>query len=476
MDDLRQRFAMLDSVPVPDVWSDVERRREVLGGMASTRRLVTVNPARRGAAGAELSPGSTTSTRRRRNAVLLATATLLAALLIGGAIAVGSGLVRVPSIVPPVPRPLSTLTDKPSPSPRSSTPSPSLAGPLGGGLILVHDLPRSGDRSVHDVVALDAGTGARVQLGTLPGSDASSYDFQRNADRDQVLILTNNGDQGVVSNLQAPTDASLPFGFITRRDIDYGSALVLSPRGDLIAGTDDLDHATAIVISGVEHGSQRIPLPPGVSGFLRPPIVVGWSPDQSALLAIGCRPCNTAETAQDRQTPEHQHLYFVPLDGSPWRELLDEDDGYLRASWSPDGSTLAVTDSACPPKTNLPKCDFGPSTMTLVAVADESERSVTTGTERTWMAPVWSTDGRHIAVMGSKVGEELKDGGIYVLDADGSGARKVADTNVTYVPPVWSPDDRWLAFRNDSSTTEWWIVPAAGGEPQPIGNYGGVAW
>jgi Tol biopolymer transport system component len=280
---------------------------------------------------------------------------------------------------------------------------------------------------------------------------------------------------GDVLNLQAPTEASLPFGFIRKRDTDYGSGLVLSPRGDLIAGNDDLEHPTAILISGVERGSQRIPLPSGIGGLSRPPWVLGWSPDESALLAVGCRPCNIAKTPQERQTPDHEHVYIVPLDGSPWRELLDEDNGSFVASWSPDGSTLAVTDFACPPKTNMPKCAFGTSTITLVAVADGSERSLTTETERTEIV-AWSPDSRRIAFFGGKAGEVLVDGAIYLMDADGSGLRKLADTNMAYVPPVWSPDGRWLAYRKDASTTEWWIVPADGGQPRSIGHYGGVAW
>jgi hypothetical protein len=78
-------------------------------------------------------------------------------------------------------------------------------------------------------------------------------------------------------------------------------------------------------------------------------------------------------------------------------------------------------------------------------------------------------------VVGGKAGEVLKDGGICVLNADGSGALKVADTTAD-VPPVWSPDGVWLMFTKDWSTTEWLIVPAAGGEPRSIGNYGGAAW
>lgn len=473
MNDLRQRFATLDRMPVPDVWSDVERRLETLGAAAPTRRVAAVQPEWRGASGRETSLRSRWPASRGHNLALLVGVAVIALLLIGVAAAVGTGLIRLPGVVPPPPLPQLFQSEAPTPTSSQANPSPSLAGPLGGGPILVHDLPRLFDHSVHDVVALDAGTGARTKLGTLPGADVYGYVFQRDATRSHVLILTSNGDMGVVTNLQAPTDASSSFGFITKRDIDYGSALVLSPRGDLIAGIDDLDRATAIVISGVERGSQRIPLPSGVGGVRRP-LVLGWSPDQSALVAIGCRPCNTTETPQERQTPDHGHLYIVPLDGSPWRELLDEDNGYFLASWSPDGSTLAVTDVACPPKTNMPRCPpGGKSTMKLVAVADGTERSLTTGTERTEIA-AWSPDGRHIAVVGGKAGEVLKDGGMYVVNADGSGARKVADT-ADDQPPIWSPDGRWLMFRKDS-TTELWIVPADGGEPRPLGNYGGVAW
>jgi hypothetical protein len=475
MDDLRQRFAKLDQVPVPDVWTDVERRLEVLETTVPMGRLAAPGPVWRGSGDRKTSLRGDRPLSRGRSIPLLAAAALMTLLLVGVAIAVGTGLVRLPVVVPPPASVRPSQSEAPTPTASEVTPSPSFAVPLGGGPILVHDLARSGDRSVHDVVALDAGTGARTQLGTLPGADVFGYVFQLNADRDHVLILTANGDQGVVSDLQAPTQASLPFGFITKRDIDYGSGLVLSPRGDLIAGIDNLDHPTSIVVSGVERGSQRMALPSGVGGVRRPPLVLGWSPDQSALLVTGCRPCNTSETAQERQTPDHEHVYIVPVDGSPWRELLDEDGGYFLASWSPDGSTLAVTDFACPRKTNMPRCPpGGKSTMTLVAVADGSERSLSSGTERTEMA-AWSPDGRHIAVVGGKAGEVLKSGGIYVLNTDGSGARKVADTTAD-VPPLWSPDGRWLMYRKDWNTTEWLIVPASGGEPRSIGNYGGAAW
>jgi hypothetical protein len=470
MDDLRDRFASLDRVPVPDVWPDVERRLEVLGTTVPTGRLAASGPVWRGSGDRKTSLRGDRPLSRGRSIPLLAGAALMTLLLVGLAVAVGTGLVRLPAIVPPSASPRPSPSEAPTPTASQATPSASLAGPLGGGLILVHDLPRFGDHSVHDVVALDAGTGARTELGTLSGTDVYQYVFQRNADRNHVLVLADNG-LGAVSNLQAPTEASSSFGFITKRDFDYGSGLVLSPRGDLIAGVDNFDRPTRVVISAVESGSQRIPLPAGVRRLL----VLAWSPDQSAVLAMGCRPCNMTQTPQERQTPDHEHVYIVPVDGSPWRELLDEGNGYFLASWLPDGSTLAVTDFACAGNTKGPRCaPGGKSTMSLVAVADGTARALTSGTERSEMA-AWSPDIQRIAYVGGKVGDVLGAGGIYIMNADGSGALKLADTTAD-VPPLWSPDGLWLMFRKDWSTTEWLIVPAAGGEPRSIGNYGGAAW
>ncbi|HEY8800646.1 MAG TPA: hypothetical protein VIM20_08600, partial [Candidatus Limnocylindrales bacterium] len=450
MDDLRDRFGSLDRVPVPDVWRDVERRLELLGTTVPTGRLAAPRPVWRESGDRETSLRGGRPLSRGRSIPLLAWAAVLTLLLVGVAVAVGTGLVRLPAIVPQSASPRPSPSEAPTPTPSEAAASPSLPGPLGGGLILVQDLPRFGDHSVHDVVALDAGTGTRTQLGTLPGSDVSQYVFQWNADRNHVLVLTDNG-LGAVSNLQAPTEASSSFGFITKRDFDYGDGLVLSPRGDLIAGVDNFEGPTRVVISGVNSGSQTIRLPSGVRRLL----VLGWSPDQSAVLAMGCRPCNTTQTPQEHQTPDHGHVYIVPVDGSPWRELLDEGNGYFLASWSPDGSTLAVTDFTCAGKTSGPRCaPGGKSTTALVAVADETTRTLTSATQRTEMA-AWSPDSRRIAFVGGKAGDVLGDGGIYVMNADGTGDQKLADTTAD-VPPLWSPDGLWLMYRKDWNTTEWW--------------------
>ena len=119
MDDLRQRFATLDRVPVPDVWTDVERRLEALGTGVPTARPVAMGDRRR----------SIDDGLSRRPPLLagrpvwvVVAAGLIAALLVAGALAVGSGLVRLTAVLPPSPE-ASMINPLPSPStpePRSS--------------------------------------------------------------------------------------------------------------------------------------------------------------------------------------------------------------------------------------------------------------------------------------------------------------------------------------------------------------------
>lgn len=148
MDDLRDRFATLDHVPVPDVWNDVERRLEALGAVAPTGRVVAVRPGRRSAMTAAI-PRSSNMSGRLRNVGLLAAATLIAAMLVGGAIAVGSGWMRSSPIVPAA-LDTTVITSPPSPSASispsaSPSPTPGLTpSVIGSGSWLVTSPPRHG--------------------------------------------------------------------------------------------------------------------------------------------------------------------------------------------------------------------------------------------------------------------------------------------------------------------------------------------
>jgi TolB protein len=67
--------------------------------------------------------------------------------------------------------------------------------------------------------------------------------------------------------------------------------------------------------------------------------------------------------------------------------------------------------------------------------------------------PVWSSDGRKIAF----VGTSGRNSDVYVMNADGSGQRRLT-RNAT--GPVWSPDGRKIAFA--SGNGEIYVMNADG--------------
>lgn len=78
--------------------------------------------------------------------------------------------------------------------------------------------------------------------------------------------------------------------------------------------------------------------------------------------------------------------------------------------------------------------------------------------------PAWSPRRTRIAFAGSRVGQQ----GIWVMNADGTGKRRL-----TRRPgdgePTWSPDGRRIAYRSSSPTSfDLWVVPSAGGTPRPL--------
>jgi Tol biopolymer transport system component len=100
-------------------------------------------------------------------------------------------------------------------------------------------------------------------------------------------------------------------------------------------------------------------------------------------------------------------------------------------------------------------------------------------------APVWSPDGRRIAVKGWNGSERNYD--VYVLNADGSGQRNVThDLTLVTDPgrrsseggPVWSPDGRKLLFGRDPgfNVAEILVMNADGSGQRRLTSGSGPVW
>src|SRR5215510_102976 len=136
MSSLRDRFATLDGMPVPELWADVERRAAAFGSAEPVTSAGVRVPVR--------------STRSNDRTLALLVAALFVVLL-AGAVAVGSGLVRFPELVPapaPASSPSSSApsTDSPTAVPSATAvPSDAVAGPAPW-IVFNRHVPSGGSR------------------------------------------------------------------------------------------------------------------------------------------------------------------------------------------------------------------------------------------------------------------------------------------------------------------------------------------
>ena len=117
-----------------------------------------------------------------------------------------------------------------------------------------------------------------------------------------------------------------------------------------------------------------------------------------------------------------------------------------------------------------------PTTQLWVMSADGSgQRALKAG--RTPAAFAWSPDGRRIA-FDAEDSDTYRD--LYVINADGSGLRRLTRHRLDAVAPVWSPDGREIAVDEYyDGTYAIWVVSASGGGERrvtPGWRFGGPAW
>ena len=200
-----------------------------------------------------------------------------------------------------------------------------------------------------------------------------------------------------------------------------------------------------------------------------------------ALLAGGCsdssaptddegaRSAPTAtDAARDRGAPSgrivftgdvggNMDIYVIGLDGSGLTRLTTSDALEFDPYWSPDGKRIVYRHET----------DGGLTSEIYVMNADGSDQTnLTNRPNQQDNAPAWSPDGTMIAYASSGGTERP---GIFVMEPDGSNRRRLTTGLDEY--PAWSPDGSKLVFdRQTNGPTQFdlWVVNADGSGARPL--------
>jgi dipeptidyl aminopeptidase/acylaminoacyl peptidase len=356
-------------------------------------------------------PRASASPRRyatRRGVTLLAAAALTTA-IVGGALVAGSGIVKLPSVVPPS---VARSAD-PSVEPSAELPSvaPSVA-PASRGLI-----------AYVKFVPLDA-VGGDCERGSTGWWAAD----QRPTGCSRIWV----------SN----TDGTNPHELLPDHH-GYQTPLSWSPDGTRLLLEDaaglSLADASGTVVQSL---SFEVLCPIGC------PTVWGYefSPD-GATIAFA-RPLVT--------TPEESVIALVDVATGHVTELASTaSDRNDAPHWSPDGTRLTFA-----------RQQVGPSRATLFMVnVDGSNLHQYVPLNLYAIEPRWSPDGSLIAFLGQRT-PDGKTPNIYVVHPDGSGFRRLTSDNAS-IRPEWTADGRLVfahGIGDPSAPTgfELWIIDADG--------------
>lgn len=176
-----------------------------------------------------------------------------------------------------------------------------------------------------------------------------------------------------------------------------------------------------------------------------------WSPDgRIAYFTLSDFP----PPASEDDPPAPAEIHSLAADGTDDQRLTNDTEIQTDATWSPDGSTIAYI-HWCPVAG-----EEGSFDLTLYAMNRDGtgQRPLLACSAKRFISNAnWSPDGRQLVleVATERPRGRGEDGqsDIAVINADGTGLRRLTRTRALETHPVWSPDGRRIAFTSDRHAT-----------------------
>jgi len=146
------------------------------------------------------------------------------------------------------------------------------------------------------------------------------------------------------------------------------------------------------------------------------------------------------------------HIFVMDPDGTGTRRVTNTQHSDDHPTWSADGRWIVFAREGA---------------LYRVPSAGGTAKRVGKGFGAA-ADPAYSPDGKLIAYDYRRPGFSIKE--IFVMNADGTGVRRITDLKDVSTAPAWSPDGKTLAFQSSVSgaTDEIYTVPAAGGTPKRV--------
>ncbi len=160
------------------------------------------------------------------------------------------------------------------------------------------------------------------------------------------------------------------------------------------------------------------------------------------------------------------HIFVVPADGGTPRQLTSGQWDAGSPEWTPDGRTILYSG---PPRIEDHEYAWRESEIYAVDVQTGQIRQLTTRSGPDG-SPVASPDGRLIAYTGRDMSDDTwNDTELYVMNADGSGARMLADIDRSPGNLVWAKDGSGIYFTvQNEGSQNLWFAPLRGGAPRAV--------